>query len=149
MLMRYAYDEYIQLENETQSALSSSFKYMTFNYSETRSFTIRHSATIELWQEVYYPPQPPNWLAHVPPPNWGSHPVCRFVIVTALPLDYQTNDPTITPLELMFVLFQLKQLRQQGNDNQVSSIVVPFYSRIGDSRLCPIGAYRPELLPNS
>jgi hypothetical protein len=94
---------------------------------------------MELWQEVFYYPQPPKWLAHVPPPNWGKHPNCRYVVATSLPLDYQINDPTLTPEELMFILLKLKHMGAQG-DNQVPSITVPFYSRIENSRMCSIYA---------
>jgi hypothetical protein len=138
MLLRHAYDEILQQERESSS---SAIESIAFNYSSKRSFTVYQSKTTELWQEVYYYPQPPKWLAHVPPPNWGNQESCRYVVVTSLPLDYQSNDPTITPEELMYILLQLKQIRAQG-DAQVPSIVVPFYCHIGDSRSCSISAYQ-------
>jgi hypothetical protein len=142
MLLRHAYDEFLQHERESSSSSSSTIVSTTFNYSSTKSFTISHSTSLELWQEVYYHAHPPKWLSHVPFPKWGNYVSCRYVVVTSLPLDYQVNDPTLTPEEMMYILFKLKQLHAHGDD-QVPSIIVPFYSHIGDSRMCSIRGYQP------
>jgi Glycosyltransferase sugar-binding region containing DXD motif len=68
------------------------------------------NATVELWQEVQYDPKLQDTvLKHVPPPTWGTRRACKFIVVA----------PAASP--------------RKG----AGRAVVPLYSRIANSRMCP------------
>jgi hypothetical protein len=78
-LLRYAYDDVIQQEQVHLSTLTP------VQNSSMAQLTNIESKT-ELWQEYMYPRNySPKWLAHVPPPNWGTFLACQFVVVTEFP----------------------------------------------------------------
>jgi GNAT superfamily N-acetyltransferase len=69
---------------------------------------------IELWQEVPYKWEWQNtWLRHVPPPTWGFRRACKFIVVA---------EPSLSQ----------PQAREKAGP-----LVVPLYSRIANSRMCP------------
>lgn len=71
-------------------------------------------SSVELWQEVQYDPKLQHTvLKHVPPPTWGTRRACKFIVVA----------PTLSTIS-----------SQGGTEG---GVVVPLYSRIANSRMCP------------
>jgi Glycosyltransferase sugar-binding region containing DXD motif len=68
------------------------------------------NSSVELWQEVQYDPKLQHTLLrHVPPPTWGTRRACKFIVVAP----------------------SLPSISSHPN------VVVPLYSRIANSRMCP------------
>jgi Glycosyltransferase sugar-binding region containing DXD motif len=77
--------------------------------------------TSELWQEVLYIPElHQSILSHVPYPTWGTRRACKFIVVSSI---------------------QSQDTNEGSTSKSTKYAVVPFYSRIADSRMCPS---RPE-----
>jgi Glycosyltransferase sugar-binding region containing DXD motif len=106
-----------------------------------RAYNQVGSDHVELWQELLYAPalQRTAWLSHVPPPTWGTRRACKFVVITRVPTRLQPYNPTLSHDEK-------RALLQQWGDNAShvhfadddEPLTVPFYSRIANSRMCPV-----------
>lgn len=71
------------------------------------------NGTVELWQEVQYDTKLRDTvLRDVPPPTWGTRRACKFVVVA----------PSPPP---------------SSDSSREGRAVVPLYSRIANSRMCP------------
>jgi hypothetical protein len=98
LLLRRAYDQVLARDDND-------------NDKDSNNDNVHMEDTVEIWQELLYLPQFQNtFLAHVPPPVWGTRRACKFVVIAGIP----TQDEPFA--------------------------VVPFYSRIANSRMCPAQA---------
>lgn len=77
--------------------------------------------TSELWQEVLYIPElHKSMLKYVPYPTWGTRRACKFIVVSSIQSENSNNT-----------------LNHDDKKKNTKFAVVPFYSRIADSRMCP------------
>jgi Glycosyltransferase sugar-binding region containing DXD motif len=100
---------YDEILQEQAQALHGVFKTNT-----TTSVPTQLQKTTELWQEILYVPELEQTIfSHVPRPTWGRRRACRFVVV-------------------------VPPHRQEEASEAHSPLVVPMYSRIAGSRMCPV-----------
>jgi hypothetical protein len=151
LLLKRAYDE-IQQEQEDERKLletwlvsSATSNATTSPQLPTRSSLTHLHNTTELWQEILYLPQYEQTIfSHVPPPRWGyTRRACKFVVVVP--------PPTTTTNELQS--YGIDGQDQGGHDQDheekvvapavgderlsLPKLIVPMYSRIAGSRMCP------------
>jgi hypothetical protein len=80
--------------------------------------------SVELWQEVQYNFEwRDTWLRHVPPPTWGTRRACKFIVVADPRLVAPPQGDKTAPAR-----------------EKAGPLVVPLYSRIAGSRMCPVNA---------
>jgi hypothetical protein len=148
-LLKRAYDEiqveqelmlqYNQLQQQHQqkyddnTATSMSTTKENESSLSTTAFITHLQQTTELWQEILYKRHYQyNILSHVPRPTWGNvRLICKFIVVIPPSIPQQqslaaTTTTTTTMSNINY--FRTKKY---------SKLIVPMYSRIADSRLCP------------
>ena len=134
ILLKRAYDE-IQYEQE-QQLLQLQQKEGTMISVSTTTTSTHLQQTTELWQEVLYLPQYHETIfRHVPIPTWGNNKrACKFVVV--IPPTHQRRQGHKTTTTDDDDDNKNNSKNSATNTSNVK-LIVPMYSRIAGSRMCP------------